>query len=456
MLLRIRSPAGTSRITVEPSTSGEKLAELMLATIPASDPKPDPATLTLSNQPGSSGEQVPFAALVGRTVSDMGFSHGDLLFLSYKTISADPSSHPTTDASSSHPLPSQPDPAHPHTHTDPPLPNTIPLTDLSKVEEPEVDVYWQARDGKIERKRDPTFCRHGEKGMCDYCMPVEPYDAKYQAEQQIKHLSFNAYLRKLLSSRPPSASSSATASTVPPLSPLSLSVMTPCPTGSHPPFPAGICSTCQPSAQTLTSQSYRMVDHVEFATPAIIEGLLGAWRRTGTQRFAFLIGRYDKYEKVPMGVKSVIEATWEPRQEGELDGLTVETPWEDEERVSEIAGWCEKGLGVVGMIYTDLTPYAVFLFVIPSKYLTAIQGTRRYHKTAIQAPRAIIHCLVPRDAPLCCISDITSSAHKGVTDRPLLEPLCDVLFDWYGDRRYRCHCLAGVRACRGYGQSRDR
>ena len=63
-----------------------------------------------------------------------------------------------------------------------------------------------------------------------------------------------------------------------------------------------------------------------------------------------------RYEKVPMGVKSVVEAIWEPKQEGELDGLTVETPWSDEDRISEISSWCEKGLGVVGMIYTDLTP----------------------------------------------------------------------------------------------------
>jgi nuclear protein localization family protein 4 len=99
-----------------------------------------------------------------------------------------------------------------------------------------------------------------------------------------------------------------------------------------------------------------MVDHVEFASPQIIDSLLSAWRRTGTQRFGFLMGRYDKYEIVPMGTKVIVEAVWEPRQEGELDGLTVETPWEDQDRVGEIAGWCEKGLQVVGMIYTDLTP----------------------------------------------------------------------------------------------------
>ena len=183
---------------------------------------------------------------------------------------------------------------------------------------------------------------------------MQPYDAKYQAEHQIKHLSYHAYLRKLLSSRPPSSSSANI--DIPPLTPLNLSVQTPCPTGSHPPFPAGICSTCQPSALTLSSQTFRMVDHVEFSSANLIDELLQVWRRTGTQRMGFLIGRYDRYEVVPMGVKAVVEAIWEPKQEGEVDGLTVETPWEDEERVTEIAQWCDQGLGVVGMIYTDLTP----------------------------------------------------------------------------------------------------
>jgi nuclear protein localization family protein 4 len=100
--------------------------------------------------------------------------HGDLYFLSYKPVSADPNSHPSTEASTSAPPhPIQPDPVHPHTHTDPPLPNTVPLVDLNKVVEAEVDRYWQAQNGKIQRKRDPLFCKHGEKGMCDHCMPLE-------------------------------------------------------------------------------------------------------------------------------------------------------------------------------------------------------------------------------------------------------------------------------------------
>jgi nuclear protein localization family protein 4 len=219
------------------------------------------------------------------------------------------------------------------------------------IQENPVDVYWRSKDGKISRGRDTRFCKHGANGMCDYCMPLEPYDTAYQAEHSIKHLSYHAYLHKIMPKTSPAATPA-----IPPLTPLSYKVKYPCPSGGHPPWPAGICTACQPSAITLQSQPFRMVDHLEIASPEIIERFLKAWRATGLQRFGWLIGRYEPYEKVPMGIKAVVEAVYEPPQEGELDGLTLGIPWEDEPRIRELAKMASTPLSIVGYIFTDLDP----------------------------------------------------------------------------------------------------
>lgn len=193
-------------------------------------------------------------------------------------------------------------------------------------EEDAVDRYWRTQDGKIPRGRDSRFCKHGANAMCDYCMPLEPYDAEYHTKHSIKHLSYNAHLRKVT---PKASSTASVTSVLPPLNPPSYKVKDPCPTGGHPPWPAGICTACQPSAITLQSQPFRMVDHLEIASEIVIDRFLEAWRKTGTQRFGWLIGHYEPYPDVPMGVKAVVEAIHEPLQQGEVDGLELGLPWED-------------------------------------------------------------------------------------------------------------------------------
>jgi nuclear protein localization protein 4 homolog len=248
------------------------------------------------------------------------------------------------------------EPSQPPVSTHQPLPSqSSSLSDPASrpwesIVEAPVDVHLRTQDGKIPRERDAVFCKHGAKGMCDYCMPLEPYDAAYHKEHSIKHLSYHAYLNKI-SPKAPSTSSS-----IPPLNELNYQVKVPCPKGSHPDWPAGICTSCQPSAITLQSQPFRMVDHLEVASPDIIDRFLQAWRVTGGQRFGWLIGHYEPYDKVPMGIKAVVEAICEPPQEGEIDGLTLGLPWEDEQRIRDLSASSSVPLTIVGYMFTDLDP----------------------------------------------------------------------------------------------------
>ncbi|CAE6452256.1 unnamed protein product [Rhizoctonia solani] len=342
MLIRIRSKDGNFRIDMPNDGNGSQLIEKIIATTVNADP----SSLQISNQPR--GGEMPITALKGRSLMKLGLNHGDLLFLTYKSQESETAPTPLP-AASAVATPSQPEP------TQPPATRRQPEPWETVVEDP-VDVYWRSQDGTIKRPRDANFCRHGSNAMCDYCMPLEPYDPKYHAENKIKHLSYHAYLRKLT----PPASSNSSSAHLPPLTPISYRVAVPCPRGQHPPWPGGICSACQPSAITLQQQPFRTVDHLEFGSPAIVDTFLRPWRATGRQRFGWMLGRFAPHELVPMGIKAIVEAIVEPPQEGDIDGLTVEEGhvWDIEDRVKELASFCGNpgGLQLVGMIWTDLTP----------------------------------------------------------------------------------------------------
>ncbi|KAI9138562.1 NPL4 family-domain-containing protein, partial [Paraphysoderma sedebokerense] len=186
------------------------------------------------------------------------------------------------------------------------------------VKEHPVDDFLEKQDGLIKRSRDPKFCRHNQMSMCEYCMPLEPYDATYLATNKIKHMSFHAYLRQVKTQNKTSVSNN---KFIPPL--------------EEPDF-----------------KTFRMVDHVEFDTPELIESFLKFWRSSGLQRFAYLYGKYESYSEVPLGVKAVVSAIYEPPQEGASDGIDVAYAKKELEMVNEVANAC--GLEMVGMMFSDL------------------------------------------------------------------------------------------------------
>lgn len=315
ILLRVQSSDGTKRIEIAANASLMELYETIFQAFNYTDYG---FGVFLQR---SHSQELPSSR--SKYLTDLSIKHGDMIYV--KNISG--ASTSSSEAKST------------------PTPSSLPIVSSTKAAsltgEDDVDVQLAKVDGTIKRNRDPKLCRHNSNGCCVHCSPIEPWDEAYLKEQKIKHLSFHAYIRKL--------TSGVDRGKFVALEDISCRIKSGC--GDHPPWPKGICSKCQPSAITLNRQIYRHVDNVMFENTALVERFLNYWRTTGHQRLGYLYGTYEVNTAVPLGIRALVAAIYEPPQESNRDSIKL---LEDEhaKEVDELAG--ALGLKKVGWIFTDL------------------------------------------------------------------------------------------------------
>ena len=71
---------------------------------------------------------------------------------------------------------------------------------------------------------------------------------------------------------------------------------------------------CYFDTATLSLQKYRHVDYIQFENPFLVEQFLNFWRNSGNQRIGIMYGRYEHHKDVPLGIKAVVIAIYEPPQ----------------------------------------------------------------------------------------------------------------------------------------------
>lgn len=203
-------------------------------------------------------------------------------------------------------------------------------------------------DNKIARKKDPLLCNHPDNAMCANCAPLDPWDKSYYIENKIKYVSFKSYLEMLKINKKKY---------------------------EHPSYkrkkctehgPKASCTKCQLMPITLCPQVFRVVDHVEFDCAEHVESFINNARTSTKSRFGYLLGRYNDYDQVPLGLKAVVSWIYEPAQKSFPDGFVLE-------RDDSLDFLKNFGMHVVGMIYYAPGTRDFFLSSLEIDFIARLQ-----------------------------------------------------------------------------------
>ncbi|KAG0437957.1 Nuclear protein localization protein 4 [Dictyocoela muelleri] len=196
------------------------------------------------------------------------------------------------------------------------------------------------KDG-IKRSRDKLLCQHGEKGMCSNCAPLDVWDKDYHKRMGIKYISYRSYIKMLEKSKFNNDDTKF-------IDDNKSTDVKKCTHG-----PNIKCIHCTDKKIILKPQQFRTCDHLEFDSENIVKEFLRDCplkeNISVKEKFGFLIGKYLDYERVPLGIKALVSAIYEPEQENFPDGFFIN------DLNPDIYFFLEKiGLEIVGMIYTNL------------------------------------------------------------------------------------------------------
>lgn len=196
----------------------------------------------------------------------------------------------------------------------------------------EVDEKLLLKDGREKLK---NVVKRGFGDQSIDTMPVEAYDERLLKEKDIKLMSFHAYLRKLKSVAGGGKFSELKRHDFGSYGAAGGKAGTTAGWGG-----STVSMGALPKPMTLNRQKHRHIDRVEIEEMEIFDRFLDSWRQTGAMRYGYLYGTYEEDTMVPLGIKAVVKAIYEPPQECAMDGVNmIDDPHADEvDKVAAMLG----------------------------------------------------------------------------------------------------------------------